>query len=73
MHLIVYLGRVIDDDGFPEIATKNVEVFDVIAVYADAVLSEESAVNGIIIMPHQLWFLILTCTLSRFAWDPTDS
>ena len=53
MHLIVYLGRVIDDDGFPEIATENVEVFDVVAVDADAVLSEESAEDGIIIMPHQ--------------------
>lgn len=73
MHLIVYLGRVIDNDGFPEIATENVEVFDVVAVDADAVLSEESAMDGIIIIPHQFWFFILTCTLSRSAWDPTDS
>ena len=45
-----HLRGVVDDDGLLKVPAKDVEVFDVVAVDADAVLSEKSELD-----PLPLW------------------
>ena len=40
-----HLWGVVDDDGLLEVPAKDVEVFDVVAIDADAVLSKKSELD----------------------------
>ena len=43
----IYLRRVVNNDRFPQISTKNVKIFNIVSVDTDAMLPEQSVLNPI--------------------------